>query len=510
MLDLAVTGGTLVDGLGGPPRITDVGVRAGRIVAVGHLDEPAATRLDATGLVVAPGFVDLHSHSDLTLLSDGRARSKVAQGVTTEVIGNCGMSPFPCPPPSSAAIREAVAFLEPDPDIAWVWTDLEGYRSALAAARPAVHVAALVGHIPLRFAGGGLEDALAAGAAGCSTGLMYAPVMSAGRDELLALGRVVARHDRLFAVHMRDYGDALLPAVDEAIDVARTTGCRLQISHLAVAGRRNWGMVARALERIDAALADGCDVGVDIYPYLAGSAPLSQLLPRWARAGGTPAIVGQVTRPAERGRILREWEDILLFGWDEVEVAHIDPGMEDLLGLTLAEVGSRQDRDPAEAALDLIRDTENRVLIVAYGRSEADLLAVLGHPAAAIGSDGLAMDPDGPSGAGRPHPRSYGCYPRLLGRYVRDGTLPLERAIAMSTSLPADRVGLSDRGRLTVGAAADLVVFDAATVEDRATFAEPGRFPLGIEAVVVDGRPVVVGGEQRDDVRPGRFLSAVG
>jgi len=525
MFDLIVRGGTLVDGQGSRRRRADVGVRDGRVAAIGDLAAAdAAQSIDAAGRIVAPGFVDIHTHSDYTILSDARAQSAVRQGTTTHVIGNCGMSPWPAPPDHAGEVRTAVNVVDPDPSVRVTWTNLPGYRAAVEAARPALNIAPLVGHVTLRVAAEGnrpgpaldrgrvgmvrmLEEALEAGAPGLSTGLMYPPAMYADRDELDSLARVVASRDRLFAVHMRNYNDHLLEAVDEAIDVARVTGCRLQLSHMAAAGRRNWGKVPQALERIDAAQREGLDVATDIYPYIAGSANLSQLLPEWAQAGGTDSIVARLWSMQERRRIVEEWRTSLFFGWDEVELSLVDPGMEADLGRTVAAVAESRHRDPSEAALDLIRDTENRVMMVAYGRSEDDLRSVLRHSSTSIGSDGLAMDPHGPSGAGRPHPRSFGCYPRFLGRYVRDeGLMDLETAIAMCTSRPADRAGLRDRGRVVEGAAADLVVFDAGTILDRATFREPHQFPIGVGAVVVNGEIVVEGDVQHGDRRPGQVL----
>lgn len=525
-LDFVIAGGRLADGTGGPVRRADVGMTGDRIVAVGDLAGASAReRIDVTGRLVTPGFVDLHGHSDWTLLSDGRARSKVHQGITTEVTGNCGLTPFPAPPAHAAAIRSGAAIVDFDPAVPLSWDSTAGYRRTLAAAGIAINAAVLTGHVALRLAVGGdtadpleaagvarieaeADRALDEGAVGISTGLMYPPAMFARPDELDALGRAVARHDALFAVHMRNYGDTLLEAVEEALGVARRTGCRLQVSHLAVAGRRNWGKVRRSLERIDAARAEGLDIGADIYPYLAGSANLSQLLPAWAQEGGSPAVTARLADRAVRDRIRAEWIPTLHLGWEEVVVSLVDEPLAPLvLGRTIAQAAEALGLPPDEACLELIARTEDRVQMVAFGRSPDDLLAVLEHPAGAIGSDGIAFDPDGPTGRGRPHPRSYGCYPRLLGRLVREeGTLPLERAVAMSTSIPAARARLAGRGVVAPGAFADLVVLDPATVIDEATFESPARFATGIDHVLVNGSFVLRAGRQVDEARPGRVL----
>jgi N-acyl-D-amino-acid deacylase len=527
-VDLRIEGGLLVDGTGTAARRADVAVAEGRIVALGDaaVGCDARQRLDATGLVVAPGFIDLHAHSDLTLLSGGDARSAVAQGITTQVVGNCGLGPFPAPPERAADVRAAIALIDLDPGVAWTWHTAAGYRDALAASGTAIHVAPLCGHLALRVATAGnhagpldaaglreleerADEALEDGAVGISTGLMYPPARFADAPELDALGRAAARRGRLFAVHMRDYAAGLLDALDEVIGVARRTGCRLQVSHLAVAGRRNHGSVARALERVDRARAEGLDIGVDIYPYLAGSANLSQLLPGWAQEGGPEAIASRLEDPATRVRIAQEWHATLHLGWDEIRVSLVDEDLRDaVLGRTIEEAGEVLGCSPDEAAMSLIARTHDRVQMVAFGRSEQDLRSVLLHEAASIGSDGLALDPDGPTGVGHPHPRSYGCYPRLLGRVVReDGLLPLERAVRMATSAPAARLGLRDRGTLAVDAVADLVVFDAGSVIDRATYEEPARFPVGIRHVLVGGSMVILDGRQRTGVRPGRVLT---
>ncbi len=316
--ELLLTGGLVVDGSGGPAVTADVLVRAGRIAAIG--DGLSAERVrDVSGRVVCPGFVDMHTHSDLTLLSDPRALSKVHQGVTTEVVGNCGLGVAPLAPGAPVGpIRQAVGYLDLDPAVDWSWPDLAGYLAALVAARPGVNVATLVGHLALHASVVGFTDrpasaaevdrmcgllgeAFDAGAVGLSTGLVYAPLPYVRDDELLALASVVADRDRIFTWHVRNYDDDLLESVAQAVRVARATGARTQISHLAAVGRRNWGAVRRALDLVDAANADGCDIGVDIYPYLHGNAPLSQLLPG-AHPGGRPGGLGAAAARSGRAR----------------------------------------------------------------------------------------------------------------------------------------------------------------------------------------------------------------
>jgi N-acyl-D-aspartate/D-glutamate deacylase len=518
MTDLLITGGTVVDGTGAPGRRADVAISAGHVEAVGDLgDHPAARVLDATGSVVCPGFVDVHTHSDLTLLSSPAAHSKIRQGVTTEVVGNCGLGVTPVVA-DRAALRAAAGYLDLDPEIEWTWDDLPGYLAALDQARPSVNVAVLAAHIPLRAGVVGFEDrpaeageldrmcglldeALAAGAAGASTGLVYAPLTFAREEELTALGRTVAARDRLFAWHVRDYADGLLDSVRQALWVAETTGCRTQISHLLAVGRRNWGKVARALELIDAARERGHDVAADMYPYLAGNAPLSQLLPAWAQAGGEAAMRERLAAESVRDRVRAEWRD-LPTTWAEVTVSRVPAGHgAGVAGRTIEELGG------ARAALDLLTEFGNAVMMVAGGRSEEDLLAVLRHPATVIGSDGQSLDPDGPTGEGVPHPRSFGCYPRLFADFVRTGRLPLAEAIRKCTGAAAARVGLRDRGELRPGRAADVVIFAPDEIADRATYAEPQRYPDGVRTVVVNGRIVVEDGTHRGE-RSGEILTS--
>lgn len=527
--DLLVRGGTLVDGTGAEPRRADVGVLDGRVGGVGDLAaDSAATVVDATDRVVTPGFVDVHTHSDLTLLSNPLAHSKVRQGVTTEVVGNCGLGVAPLAGPAgtagAAAIRASVGYLDLDPDVEWSWSGWPGYLDAVEKARPSVNVAALVGHLPLHAGvvgfddrpatrdeldrmAGLLSDALAAGAVGLSTGLMYAPLTFARPDELVALGEVVAAHDRLFAWHLRDYADDLVGAVEQALEVGERTGCRTQLSHLIAVGKRNWAKLDTALELVDAARGRGLDVAVDVYPYLAGNAPLSQRLPAWVQDGGTEAMRERLADPDVVRAVREAWAADSL-GWEDVTVnsAPLPAGAE-VTGRSVTELAVQRGTDPDAVAIELLVEFGNAVTMIAFGRYAGNLTAVLRHPASVVGSDGQALDPDGPTGHGVPHPRSYGCYPRLFADFVRTGagrtgTLSLAEAVRKCTSAPARRVGLTDRGVVEAGSAADLVVLDLDRIEDRATFAEPQRFPTGIDAVVVNGG-VVVDHQGHTGHRPG-------
>ena len=530
---LLLAGGLVVDGTGAPGRVGDIFVRDGLVRAVepgtaatasaAGMAGPRRVR-DVAGLVVAPGFVDIHTHSDLTLLSDPRGLSKVHQGVTTEVVGNCGLGVAPLPEGADrVAIRHAVSYLDLDPGVDWTWRDFPGYLAELTAAETGVNVAALVGHLVLHAAvcgfadrpaepgeldrmSGLLRDALDAGAVGLSTGLAYAPLPYARPAELVALAAVTAKAGKVFTWHVRSYEDALLESVRQAVEVARATGCRTQISHLCAVGRRNWGAVNRALELVDAANAEGLSVGVDSYPYLHGNAPLAQLLPAWAQEGGTDAWTARLRDGGVRAAIREEWRDRPTT-WDDISIAWtpgVEPGRADeRIGRTVGQLARARGVDGDEVALDLLAELGTGVLMTAGGRSEDDLLTVLAHPAAVVASDGLSLDPGGVTGAGMPHPRSYGCFPRYLGRYARD----LPDAIRRCTSAPAARVGLTDRGVLRPGARADIVVFDPARIRDTATFEAPHRFADGIELVLVNGVVAVDRGRHTGE-RAGQVLHA--
>lgn len=534
-MDLLLTGGLVYDGTGAAPLLRDIGIVDGRLVlgAPDGAAAGAATEVrDVSGLAICPGFVDIHTHSDLTLLSNPLGGSKIQQGVTTEVVGNCGLGLAPLPTPGDpaagadlAGIRAAVGYLDLDPAVEVGWRDIAGYLQTLAAAGTAMNVATFVPHLPLHAGVVGLDDRpateaqlatmvelldrqLMAGAVGLSTGLVYAPLCFVDEAELVALGEVVARHGKLFAWHIRDYGDDLESSVQQAIRVAKTAGCRLQISHLTAVGRRNWGAVNDALAAVDKARSDGCDIGVDIYPYLAGNAPLSQLLPDWAQEGGSEVFAPRLRDEQVRVSVMAAWEGHY-WDWNDIVVNAVagewadDPANAAFLGRTVAALAAERGVHPDGLALDLLARYGASVLMVAFGRSDDDLRAVLAHPATVVASDGQALDPDGPTGAaGRPHPRSYGCFPRYLSHYAPD----LADGIRRCTSAAAARVGLADRGLLADGNPADLVVFDPSTLRDRATFDDPQQFAAGITMVVVNGKIVLDNGTDTG-ARPGAVLT---
>ncbi len=510
--DLVLRGGTLVDGLGGPPRRGDVAFLGDTIAALGDLGTATARRsLDVTGKFVVPGFVDLHSHSDFSLRECPTADSRIRQGITTEIAGNCGSSIAPVP-----AGGEGFA-------------DLPAYFGALEEKGIALNQALLVGQGNLRERAlgavdrpataaelarmcGELEAALAAGAVGFSTGLEYVPGIYTPAAEIEALARVAARHGALYSTHMRNEVDGVLDAIDESVEIARRTGVRLQISHLKVVGRPFWPLQEEALHRIERARDAGIDVMADVYPYTAYSTGLSILLPGWAREGGAGPLVARLAEPAARARIRGEVATYVARDPGDFDLVVISgvgkQGPAGVVGKSIAAIARQRGVEPAECVLQLIAETRDETSFVGFGMSEENVARVLAHPLVAVGSDGYALRAED-NDAERPHPRSYGTCARVLARYCRDlGVLDLQTAVRKMTALPADRAGLSDRGRLLAGTRADVVVFDLAALADRATYEEPKLYPGGIERVFVNGLAVVEDGAPTG-ARPGRVLRRI-
>ncbi|MFD0743444.1 amidohydrolase family protein [Phytohabitans flavus] len=428
-LDMLLRGAAVLDGTGGEPRRVDVGVRDGRIRYLGtQSPPPAATRqLDMSGLVLAPGFVDIHTHSDVSLLHDPAGQSKALQGVTTEVVGNCGYSAFPVHPQRRAMLADHLARLG-DPPTALGWTDYAGYADALDAARPAINVAVLVGHSALRIAAMAdpygpagpddvdrmrhlLDAALAAGAYGMSTGLTHTPSALGDTAEVSALVAVCARHDALYATHARAAAGRELAAIDEAIDTTRATGGRLQFSHLALNDPEYWGRATDALDRFDAARAEGLDVAFDVYPYDASSSALIQYLPPWVQDGGSAGLRANAGDLDWRRRALDAVRAGFFGGipwhWDRVVVTAAGPYHE-LTGQSLAAIATARGHAPERVLLDLCVELGDTVQVVLHYRTEADMTAFLAHPLSIVGSDGNALPL---AGADKPHPRAFGTFP---------------------------------------------------------------------------------------------------
>lgn len=506
MFDVVINGGELVDGTGTPRRRGNIGITGGRIAEIGPGKLAGKREIDATGQVVAPGFIDLHSHADYTLEGTPAAVTQIHQGVTTLVTGNCGHSPFPF---TDLDLIRRASIID-DRALSWKWHDTAGFREVVAGA--AVNVALQVGHNAVRLAVLGDADraptgpelekmcelvrtAARQGAVGFSTGLIYAPGVFADAAEVRALVAAAASAGLLYSTHMRNEAATLLDAVREAIEAAELAGARLEISHLKAMGPENHGKVVDALALIDAARERGVDVTADVYPYTASSTSLVSRLSPWAVDGGKDALLARLADPATRERIAAELR--ARFGRDidpeGLVIADLPTGARSAdIGLSVAEIGRRDGVDPAEAALRVLAAHAANVMIVNHAMSEADVDTVLRHPWVSVASDGWTMTEHGD---GRPHPRSFGTFARVLGRYVRErGVLSLEDAVRKMTSLPATRIGLTDRGVLAAGKAADVVVFDPAEVIDNSTFEQPWQLASGCSAVLVNGVPALLDG----------------
>jgi N-acyl-D-amino-acid deacylase len=528
MLDLKIVGATVMDGTGRPGSRTDVGVRDEAIAAVGDLSrESAGTVLNATGRVLAPGFIDMHSHSDWRLWGNRRAESKIRQGVTTEVVGNCGFSPAPV---TSEFLEEMRAFALYIPrGMDFTWRSVGEYLRAFDRDGTALNVVQLVGHGTLRLAAMGfarraptsgelttmqrmLTEAMNEGAWGLSTGLIYAPGSYSTTDEIVAVARAAARYRGFYASHIRGEGATLLQAVAEAIQVGREAELPVQISHIKAAGKPYWGKVAEALALIDAARADGLDVMADVYPYTASSTSLRTALPDWALEGGVAAMLKRLNDAGERERIREDmargggYSIVERMGWENVMIAWC-PRRKDAEGRRVSEIAEARRLDPLDAVFELLRDAEGVASMILFQLDERDFVRAVSHPHVVIGSDGSSLATTGEMSAGKPHPRSYGTFPRVLGRYTRDErVLSLAEAVHKMTGLPARRLALRDRGEIRVGAKADLVVFDPRRVADQATYEEPHRYPVGIDHVIVNGRFVIKDGEHTGSL-PGKVLT---
>jgi N-acyl-D-amino-acid deacylase len=527
--DLVIANGRLVDGTGAPWFRGDVGIKGDRITAVGDLSTASAgRRIDARDHMVAPGFIDMLGQSEMTLLADNRAESKIRQGITSEITGEGGSAA----PVTEATLKDQRAWLDKY-GIRVDWTDFRGYFEALRRARPAINLGSFVGAAQIRQVVLGSEDvqptveqlrrmealvetAMQQGALGVSSSLIYPPGSYARTAELVALARVAARHGGVYASHIRDEANHEMEALEEAITIGREAKIPVEVWHLKVAGRSNWGRMKDVVARIERARAEGLDVTADMYPYVASGNGLDATVPQWAQAGGVDAMIKRFHEPASRARILQEIRDGHGGEWDGWKgrppediliVSVLDPSLTKWTGKRLSQVAAEMGKPPEEALIDLVEADRANVFVARFSMNEDDLQYAMRRSWVAIDLDAGGFSLDGPFGASKHHPRALGTMPRVIGHYARDLKLfPIEEAVRKMTSLPARRMGLSDRGLLRPGMAADVVVFDPEKIRDVATFEEPNVYSEGVEHVVVNGRVVLDGGRMTDE-RPGRPLT---
>ncbi len=517
MYDILFRNARVFDGTGAPWFVADVAVKNGFIVKVGAAEGNAAETVDANGKFISPGFIDAHSHSDEVLISNPTADSKVMQGVTLEVIGQCGSSAIP---------RKVGSGGDGDDDDEGAdankphWTDLLSYTKVLEAQGVSVNVAPLVGHGTVRRYVMGeerrpptrdeqslmerlVEEAMEQGAFGLSTGLIYVPGTYSATEEIIALNRAASKYGGIYFTHMRNEGPRLLQALDEAMRIGTEAKTPVQISHFKVVGKANWGRIGEAIEKVETARRNGLDITADQYPYIASSTGLSTSVPSEFWAGGREEAFGRFHDPKERERLLE-----ILAGkndWGNLVIASLSyPEHKRFIGKNVAEIGAELGLTPGEACLELLLKNSASVQIVNFGMSEDDVQTVMSVPWVMAGSDASSLNAE--KAKGQPHPRAYGTFVRILGKYVREiGLLRLEEAVRKMTSLPAMRLGLQDRGILREGMRADLVLFDAGSIIDNATYTAPHQYPTGVDYVLVNGTVVVRSGKHSGK-RPGMVL----
>jgi N-acyl-D-amino-acid deacylase len=522
--DIVITHGHIIDGTGSPWYSGDVGIRGGRIAAIGNLSGASAKRtIDAAGKVVAPGFIDMLGQSELTILVDPRLPSKIFQGITTEITGE-GDSVAPVNDAMLAADRAGYEHLHITPD----WRTLREYFTRLEKQGMGINLATYVGATSVRRMVLGDADvqpnpaqldqmkelvrqAMRDGAVGLSTALQYAPAPYEKTDELIALAGVASQFGGIYATHMRSEGDAVLESVDEAARIGREAHIPVEIWHLKAAGKANWGKMPQIVARIDAARAAGIDISANTYAYTAWFNTFSAFIPPWAHDGGDEKLIARLKDPATRARIRKdmttmgkdsagedwdnEWQEIP--GPEAVLIAVVqNPELLPLQGKRLSEVAALWHEDPIEALCDLLIKDKAFTEVAVFGMDEPDVVLALKQPWVSIDNDSQGTSPEGLLGSEHPHPRAYGTFPRILRKYVREEhELTLPDAIRKFTALPAQRMRLTDRGVLKEGMAADVVVFDPATITDKATFENPNQLSVGMDYVLVNGTPVIADGK---------------
>ena len=509
MLDLKIVNGTVYDGLGGEPVKTDIGISGDRIVDVGDLSEAeAGETIDATDRVVCPGFIDAHSHSDTYLLIEPDAPSKLFQGITTEIVGNCGASAAPL----HGDYKMPSDWLEKDYPADW--TSVSEYRSLLESITPGPNTVLLIGHNTLRAGIVGyddrhatpdevaamrrrLEESLEAGGAGLSTGLVYAPGIFAPREEIIALAEVVAAAGKIYTSHMRSESSRLLEAIDETLDIGRRVDCRVQVSHLKTSGKANWGLIDGAIERIEKAQSEGMEVACDRYPYTAACTDLDVIFPDWAAAGGREAVLARLRDPSDRARLR---EDLLKERaedyWETIRVGSTyHPDNSAFKGEPLLDVAAALKMEPVDAVLHLTDTDKLMTSAFFFTMSEENMWRILALPYCMFGSDASLRATTGQLCHDHPHPRAYGSLTRFIRSSLEGKTVPFADLVRKCTSLTAEHFRLKDRGILASGKLADIVVLDPENVQEYTDFGDPHRLSTGIDHVIVNGVHTMKDGE---------------
>lgn len=531
MCDLLIKNGKIIDGTGSPAFFSDISVKDGKIERIEpSLKDDCHKVLDAANKIVCPGFIDIHSHTDATILVNSKAESKIRQGITTEIVGNCGMSAAPLTPDFSVEVRDYLSvnsdYGKPD-DIGKYWMTFGEYIQYLNDLPLGINLMPLVGYGTLRSAVMGLKSgtptqnemraladllakSLKEGAAGMSTGLEYVPDSLCHTDELIQLARVIERNNKLYASHIRGESHTLFAALEEAIRTAEESGCLMEISHLKLGGKFNWGKTDQLFTLLEKAVSRGVRLSWDQYPYIAWGTGLTDYIPSWVQQGGHQKLIGYLSNNSSRKRIRREINHAINTGmhayntapWENVQIAMVrSSDYKFAEGKSVSEITKDLGIDPIDFIFDLLIAEKGAVKTLVFCMDEEDIKTIMKHPVTIIASDGRAVADYGELHKGSIHPRYYGAFPRVLGKYVRDeAVLSLETAIQKMTSMPAKIMGLDNRGRLASDMIADITIFDPATVSDMATFENPHQYSKGIETVIISGEVIIDQGNHTNKI----------
>jgi len=519
---LLIKNAIIIDGANNPWYKADIAIKKGKIIKISkNLNQKAIKEIELNGEIVSPGFIDIHSHSGYSLLTNGKAESKLRQGVTTEVIGNCGMSAAPLPVDKSKTKYK----LKKNYNINLNWSNYKEYLDVLNKKEKSINVVSLIGHGTLREAVMGnndrtpsdqemkkmkkiLKKSLEEGAAGFSTGLFYPPSSYANTEEIIELARVASEYDAIYATHLRYEGAKLLEGVEEAIKIGRKASIPVQISHHKVTDKKSWGLTKKTIQMMKKAREEGVDVTCDVYPYLAFSTSLCSLLPQWALDGGRQKMVERINNDHDYTKILR----YLKAGedrpdWEDIYISHVNlKEHKSFVGNNIKKLGEELEISPEELVLNILRKEKNEVKRIGFGMCDEDLERVLKYKNSMIGSDGSSLADYGILSKGKPHPRNFGAFPKLIRKYVREKKLfTLEEAIHKMTGLTAWRLGLSNKGFIREGMDSDLVIFDFKEVSDRAEYINPFQYPKGIKYVIIDGQIVIDNGVHTN-LYPGKVI----